>query len=85
MIYLSTAEAIQVIAVCLGHEPEVRDWGLLESALARPRTMVFGVEVYDDLWTKAGALMHSLVSNHALISALVSSARRSSATSTAIR
>jgi death-on-curing protein len=45
----------------------VRDHGLLESALARPRTTVFGEDAYPDLHLKAAALLHSLVSNHALV------------------
>lgn len=46
---------------------QVRDLGLLASAVARPRTTVFGEDAYPDLATKASALMHSLVRNHALV------------------
>jgi len=67
MIYLSLADAIQVMAAAIGRPPAVRDWGLLEAAIARPRTVVFGLEAYEGVWTKAGALMHSLVNNHALV------------------
>lgn len=45
---------------------EVRAYGLLESALARPQTVSFGTEVYPRLTEKAAALSHSLVSNHGL-------------------
>ncbi|WP_341717789.1 Fic family protein [Micromonospora sp. FIMYZ51] len=45
----------------------VRDAGLIESAVARPRTSVFGEDAYPDLWTKAAALLHSLVSNHPFV------------------
>jgi death-on-curing protein len=45
----------------------VRDYGLLESALARPQTTVFGADAYPDLLTKAAALLHSLARNHALV------------------
>jgi death on curing protein len=45
----------------------VRDAGLLESALARPAATAFGEEAYPDLFTKAGALLHSLARNHALV------------------
>jgi death-on-curing protein len=45
----------------------VRDLGLLDSALARPRTTLFGVDAYESLKLKAAALLHSLVSNHALV------------------
>lgn len=46
---------------------EVRDYGLLESALARPQASVFGQDAYPDLWQKAAALMESLARNHALV------------------
>jgi death-on-curing protein len=46
---------------------EVRDYGLLESALARPKASVFGQDAYPDLWQKAAALMESLARNHALV------------------
>ncbi|MEU2615502.1 type II toxin-antitoxin system death-on-curing family toxin [Micromonospora sp. NPDC007271] len=45
----------------------VRDAGLIESAVARPRTSVFGADAYPDLWTKAAALLHSLVNNHPFV------------------
>jgi death-on-curing protein len=46
---------------------EVRDWGLIESALARPRATAFGKDAYPTVWDKAAALMHSLARNHALV------------------
>lgn len=45
----------------------VRDLGLVESALARPQTTVFGEDAYPDLWTKVAALLHSMVNNHPFI------------------
>ncbi|MFN8078639.1 MAG: type II toxin-antitoxin system death-on-curing family toxin [Kineosporiaceae bacterium] len=45
----------------------VRDIGLLDSACQRPRSSAFGVDAYPDLYSKAAALMHSLVKNHALV------------------
>ncbi|MGR6965303.1 type II toxin-antitoxin system death-on-curing family toxin [Geodermatophilus sp. URMC 61] len=45
----------------------VRDVGLLDSAAARPRTIVFGQEAYPTLPLKAAALLHSLARNHPLI------------------
>ncbi|BCJ60031.1 type II toxin-antitoxin system death-on-curing family toxin [Micromonospora endophytica] len=45
----------------------VRDVGLIESAVARPRTSVFGEDAYPDLWTKAAALLHSLLNNHPFV------------------
>lgn len=55
----------------LGHEiiPDfrIRDLGLLESAVARPRTSVFGEDAYPTFADKVAALMHSIARNHALI------------------
>jgi death-on-curing protein len=46
---------------------QIRDRGLLLSAIERPQTELYGVEVYPDFELKAAALMHSIVRNHALI------------------
>jgi death on curing protein len=67
VIYLTLAELIHVAERTLGGEVEVRDYGLLESALARPRASAFGVDAYPDLEEKAAALLHSLAGNHALV------------------
>lgn len=45
----------------------VRDLGLLESAVARPRATFDGKELYPDLFTKTAALMDSLVNNHPFV------------------
>jgi len=42
----------------------LRDLGLLESAVARPRATFDSNELYPDLFTKAAALMDSLINNH---------------------
>ncbi len=52
--------------VC-GPEFVVRDHGLLESALARPRATAFGLDAYATVHEKAAALMHSLCTNHPLV------------------
>lgn len=44
----------------------VRDIGLLDAAVARPRPSAFGVAAYPSIERKAAALLHSLVGNHAL-------------------
>lgn len=51
----------------LGTEPEVRDHGLLESALARPQATAFGEAAYTTLHEQAAALVHSLARNPALV------------------
>jgi death-on-curing protein len=46
---------------------EVRDLGLLESAVARPAASMFGTEAYPTIHLKAAALMDSVSNNHSLI------------------
>lgn len=58
---------IKLIRRLLGDPPPIRDIGLLGSAVARPQTTVFGQDAYPDLWSKAAALLQSIVNNHALI------------------
>jgi len=66
-IYLDLADVLTLATRLLGDPPPIRDVGLLESAVARPRTVVFGVQAYESVWTKAAALLQSIVNNHALI------------------
>lgn len=45
----------------------VGDYGLLESALARPQATVFGQDAYPTIHEKAAALFQSLAANHAML------------------
>jgi death-on-curing protein len=45
----------------------VRDLGLVDSAMARPRSSAFGEDTYPTATLKAAALLHSLASSHALV------------------
>lgn len=65
--YLDLDDLLQIARRAVGEDVKVGDYGLLESALARPRASVFGEDAYPDLHLKAAALMHSLARNHALI------------------
>ncbi|MFC9968320.1 type II toxin-antitoxin system death-on-curing family toxin [Nocardia ignorata] len=65
MQFLTLSELI-ALARRLG-TPDVRDYGLLDSALARPQSSVFGQDAYPDVWQKAAALMESLARNHGLV------------------
>jgi len=67
VVYLDLEDLIAVGRAFLGNEPAVRDFGLLESAVSRPKTTVYGEEAYPNIHEKAAALLHSLVANHALI------------------
>ena len=66
MIHLDLDDLLHVAARTLG-ETQVRDVGLLESALARPRSTAFGEDAYPSIHGKAAALLHSLARNHALV------------------
>jgi hypothetical protein len=60
VIYLTLPELLHVAGRVLGPEVAVRDYGLLEAALARPRATAFGKDAYSSLDAKAAALLHSL-------------------------
>lgn len=44
----------------------IADYGLVESALARPLASVFGEDAYPTIHRKAAALLQSMATNHAL-------------------
>jgi death-on-curing protein len=67
VIYLTLPELLHVAERTLGPDVPVRDHGLLESALARPRATAYGADAYASLEQKAAALLHSLARNHALV------------------
>jgi death-on-curing protein len=67
MIYLTLPELLRIAERVIDSEVKVRDYGLLESALARPQASAFGQDAYPNLDEKAAALLHSLARNHALI------------------
>jgi len=66
VIYLTVPELIYIAGRVLDGDVTVRDYGLLESATARPRATVSGIDAYENVEEKAAALLHSLVRNHAL-------------------
>lgn len=65
--YLTLEDVLTVVEAELGGPDWVADVGLLSSAVERHSALVFGEEVYTGLHGKGAALMHSLVTNHALI------------------
>lgn len=65
--YIQIDEILAIASTVNGTEHSVRDMGLLVSAIERPRTNVFGSELYPTLHEKAAALLHSVARNHALI------------------
>ncbi|AHC24859.1 MULTISPECIES: type II toxin-antitoxin system death-on-curing family toxin [Mycobacteriaceae] len=65
--YLDLEDLIEITRRAIDKDVVIRDHGLLESALSRPRATVFGEDAYPDLFVKAAALMHSIARNHALV------------------
>jgi death-on-curing protein len=65
--YLSLSDLLRFAATALGEEPVVRDFGLLESALARPATTLFGQDAYPTVHLKAAGLLQSVCGNPALV------------------
>ena len=63
--YLDLDDILGLIRM-LGIGP-VRDVGLLDSALARPRSSAFGEDAYPTVTLKSAALLHSIVKHHALV------------------
>ncbi len=65
--YLSAEDLVELARRLLGDPPPIRDVGLLGAAAARPQASAFGEDAYPDIWTKAAALLHSVVNNHPLV------------------
>ena len=65
--HLDLDDLLAAAEAALGRAPEVRDVGLLEAAVARTRASVYGEDAYPDLDAKAAALLHSIVTSHALV------------------
>lgn len=64
---LDLEDLLAAAEAALGRRPEIRDVGLLEAAIARTHASAFGEEAYRGLHAKAAALLHSLVTGHALV------------------
>lgn len=62
LIYLAE-QIIQQSGGTLG----LRDEGLLESAVYRPQATFGGQDLYPDIFSKAGALGHSIIKNHPFV------------------
>lgn len=65
--YLDLEDLLAAAETAVGGRPEIRDIGLLQSAVERPRSTAFGIEAYPDLDAKAAALLHSIVAGHPLV------------------
>lgn len=65
--HLDLDDLLAAAEAALGRPPDIRDIGILEAAVARTRASVYGEDAYPDLDAKAAALLHSIVTGHALI------------------
>ena len=65
--YLDTEDLVELARRLLGDPPPIRDIGLLGAAAARQQASAFGEDAYPDIWSKAAALLHSVVNNHPLV------------------
>lgn len=65
--YLELEDLLAAAETAIGGRPDIRDVGLLQSAVERPRSTAFGEEAYPDLDAKAAALLHSIVAGHPLV------------------
>jgi death-on-curing protein len=66
VIYLDLDDLLHIAERILP-EVQLRDAGLLEAAVARPRATAFGNDAYSTIHAKVAALLHSVARNHALI------------------
>jgi death-on-curing protein len=56
-----------VVTTLRGLGFHVRDLGLLDSALVRAKTRLYGQDAYPTLQLKAAAMVHSVINNHPMV------------------
>jgi death-on-curing protein len=66
--YLTVDDIIKINESFIGPY-QLRDFGLLESAVFRPQQSFLGADPYPDGHEKAAALAHSLIRNHPFVDA----------------
>jgi death-on-curing protein len=65
--YLSVEQILEIHEVLIkryGGSHGIRDGGLLESAVFRSQTVIFGEEAYPTLFEKCAVLGYSIIQNH---------------------
>lgn len=70
MKYLTVQDVLLLHSLAIdeyGGSHGLRDFGLLDSAVMRPQATYDGVDLYDTLFAKAAALVHSLLMNHQFV------------------
>jgi death-on-curing protein len=69
-VFLTLADLLEIhrqVLEATGGAVGLRDSGLLDSAVHRPRASFGGAALYPSLHEQAAALLHSLVSNHPFV------------------
>ena len=70
MKYLTAEQVLFIHARLIeetGGEHDLLDLGLLQSAVGRPQATFDGQDLYPDLFSKAAAMLESLIGNHAFL------------------
>lgn len=70
ILYLTAPQVLAIhdqMIKRFGGSHGIRDLDLLESAVARPQASFDGNDLYENLFTKAAALLQSLLKNHPFI------------------
>ena len=65
--HLDLDDLLAAAKAALGRPVDIRDIGILAAAVARTRASVYGEDAYPGLDAKAAALLHSIVTGHALV------------------
>lgn len=65
--FLDRDSVVDYCSLAIGFPLIVGDEGLLQAAIARPQTSAFGKDAYPTVVGKAGALLHSLATNHPFV------------------
>ena len=65
-IYLTADEVLPINRLFVGPD-QLRDFGLLDAAVARPQTSAFGEDAFATIHEKAAALLHALARNHPFV------------------
>ena len=65
--YLDLEDLLTLATALLGDPLPVRDLGLLEAAASRPKASAFGEDAYSGMWSKAAAMLQSILKSHPLV------------------
>lgn len=65
--HLTAEQALAIARTAVGGPINVRDVGLIEAAVRRPRAAVLRLDAYPDAVSKAAALLHSLATTRPLV------------------